>query len=268
MNSGWVKQAVRTRAACGPACNEARRQHQFPSRMHGGRNRELLGMRGGATHGREAGGDLNVDAARQDEHRVEVIANGLELWGGALLAVDTTLVSFSMVAGPQRQGAQAGGGHVVEQGVQRRAVAGFRLQEAHPRAAQCRAGDGLLHRHGRHCCFSRTCLAAPKTRRGAYLVLRRRSCHITGEAPGGCPTPEAASARQQGLRANPALLRRRCTRQRAGAQANTLRRHAVRRRRAAPTSGLPLPHALPPAWPPVRPRHGALRASGATFAPG
>ena len=100
VNSGWVKQAVRTRAACGPACNEARWQHQFPSRMHGGRNRELLGMRRGATHGREAGGDLNVDAARQDEHRVEVIANGLELWGGAQLAVDTTLVSFLMVAGP------------------------------------------------------------------------------------------------------------------------------------------------------------------------
>ena len=74
---------------------------------------------------------------------------------------------------------------------------------------------------------------------GAYLVLRRRSCHSTSEAPGGCPTLEAASARQQGLRADPALIRRRCTRQRAGAQAKTLRRHAVWRRRAAPTTGLP-----------------------------
>ena len=36
--------------------------------------------------------DLNVDAARQDERRIEVIANGLALWGGAQVAVDTTLV--------------------------------------------------------------------------------------------------------------------------------------------------------------------------------
>ena len=39
----------------------------------------------------------------------------------------------------------------------------------------------------------------------ACLVLRRRSCQGTSEA-GGCPTPEA-STRQQGLRADPALLR-------------------------------------------------------------
>ena len=36
--------------------------------------------------------DLNVDAARQDERRIEVIANGLALWGGAQVAVDTMLV--------------------------------------------------------------------------------------------------------------------------------------------------------------------------------
>ena len=80
---------------------------------------------------------------------------------------------------------------------------------------------------------------------GAYLVLRRRSCQSTSEAPGSCPTPETASARQQGRRADPALLRRRCARS------------------PAPTKGLPTPHALPP---PVhvcsrmsltRPRHGA-----------
>ena len=33
--------------------------------------------------------DLNVDVARQDERRIEVIANGLALWGGSQLAVDT-----------------------------------------------------------------------------------------------------------------------------------------------------------------------------------
>ena len=37
--------------------------------------------------------DLNVDVARQDERRIEVIANGLALWRGSQLAVDTTLVS-------------------------------------------------------------------------------------------------------------------------------------------------------------------------------
>ena len=31
--------------------------------------------------------DLNVDVARQDERRIEVIANGLALWGGSQLAV-------------------------------------------------------------------------------------------------------------------------------------------------------------------------------------
>ena len=38
--------------------------------------------------------DLNLDHInRQDDRRIEVIANGLPLWGGAQLAVDTTLVS-------------------------------------------------------------------------------------------------------------------------------------------------------------------------------
>ena len=37
--------------------------------------------------------DLNVVAAHQNERRLEVIANGLPLWGGVQLAVDTTLVS-------------------------------------------------------------------------------------------------------------------------------------------------------------------------------
>jgi hypothetical protein len=37
--------------------------------------------------------DLNVDEGAVDGRRLEVVANGLPLWGGAQLAVDTTLVS-------------------------------------------------------------------------------------------------------------------------------------------------------------------------------
>ena len=37
--------------------------------------------------------DLNLDVIRRDDRRIEVIANGLPLWNGAQIAVDTTLVS-------------------------------------------------------------------------------------------------------------------------------------------------------------------------------
>ena len=37
--------------------------------------------------------NLNVAPVRLHERRIEVIANGLPLWGGVQLAVDTTLVS-------------------------------------------------------------------------------------------------------------------------------------------------------------------------------
>ena len=40
-----------------------------------------------------------VISVRQDERRIEVIANGLPLWGGEQLAVDTTLVSALTAAG-------------------------------------------------------------------------------------------------------------------------------------------------------------------------
>ena len=54
--------------------------------------------------------DLNVDPARQDDRRIEVIANGLPLWGGAQLAVDTTLVSPLTAAGlPRRAGCRTAG---------------------------------------------------------------------------------------------------------------------------------------------------------------
>lgn len=36
--------------------------------------------------------DMNIDTPVTDERRIEVVANGLPLWGGAQLAIDTTLV--------------------------------------------------------------------------------------------------------------------------------------------------------------------------------
>ena len=47
--------------------------------------------------------DLNVDATRTDDRRIEVIANGMPLWGGAQSAVDTTLVSALTAAGAPRR---------------------------------------------------------------------------------------------------------------------------------------------------------------------
>ena len=52
--------------------------------------------------------DLNVDVARQDERRIEVIANGLALWGGSQLAVGTTLVSPLTSAGAPHRAAGTG----------------------------------------------------------------------------------------------------------------------------------------------------------------
>eukprot|EP00434_Breviolum_minutum_P031171 symbB.v1.2.027568.t1/scaffold2838.1/size69213/9 len=54
------------------------------------------------THTRLA--DLNVQHVQHiDDRRIEVIANGLALWGGAQLAVDTTLVSPLTRAGEPRR---------------------------------------------------------------------------------------------------------------------------------------------------------------------
>ena len=61
--------------------------------------------------------DLNVAPGRQDDRRIEVIANGLPLWGGVQVAVDTTLVSPLTAAGePRREGRRTAGAalrHVV-----------------------------------------------------------------------------------------------------------------------------------------------------------
>ena len=54
--------------------------------------------------------DLNVAPGRQDDRRIEVIANGLPLWGGVQVAVDTTLVSPLTAAGePRREGRRTAG---------------------------------------------------------------------------------------------------------------------------------------------------------------
>ena len=47
--------------------------------------------------------DLNTNTTRTDERRIEVIANGLPLWNGSQLAIDTTLVSpLTASAQPRR----------------------------------------------------------------------------------------------------------------------------------------------------------------------
>ena len=47
--------------------------------------------------------DLNIHPERFDDRRIEVIANGLPLWSGAQLAVDTTLVSPLDASGAARR---------------------------------------------------------------------------------------------------------------------------------------------------------------------
>ena len=61
------------------------------------------------THTRLA--DLNVQHVQHiDDRRIEVIANGLALWGGAQLAVDTTLVSpLTRVGEPRRRAGRFAG---------------------------------------------------------------------------------------------------------------------------------------------------------------
>ena len=55
--------------------------------------------------------DLNLDHInRHDDRRIEFIANGLRLWGGAQLAVDTTLVSpLTSSSQPRRRAGQYAG---------------------------------------------------------------------------------------------------------------------------------------------------------------
>ena len=78
--------------------------------------------------------DLNLQVDRVDDRRLEVVANGLPLWGGQQLAVDTTLVSpLSGQGQPVRRGGQVAGAAL--------AVARRRKERAYPelvRAHRCR----------------------------------------------------------------------------------------------------------------------------------
>ena len=54
--------------------------------------------------------DMNLQVDRVDDRRLEVVANGLPLWGGQQLAVDTTLVSPLSGSGqPCRRGGRVQG---------------------------------------------------------------------------------------------------------------------------------------------------------------
>ena len=78
--------------------------------------------------------DLNLQVDRVDGRRLEVVANGLPLWGGQQLAVDTTLVSpLSGQGQPVRRGGRVAGAAL--------AVARRRKERAYPelvRAHRCR----------------------------------------------------------------------------------------------------------------------------------
>ena len=59
--------------------------------------------------------ELNIgNIQRQDDRRIEVIANGLPLWGGVQLAIDTTLVSPLIRAGEPRSRAGRYAGAAVQ----------------------------------------------------------------------------------------------------------------------------------------------------------
>ena len=60
--------------------------------------------------------DLNLDVPATEGQRIEVAANGLPLWQGAQIAVDTTLVCPVRRDGQARPGADARPGLALEQG--------------------------------------------------------------------------------------------------------------------------------------------------------
>ena len=64
--------------------------------------------------------DLNLDVPATDGRRIEVVANGLPLWQGAQIAVDTTLVCPVRRDGQARPGADARPGLALEQAAQRK----------------------------------------------------------------------------------------------------------------------------------------------------
>ena len=53
---------------------------------------------------------MNTHSTQHDDRRIEVIANGLPLWNGSQLAVDTTLLSPLTASGqPRRHQSQTAG---------------------------------------------------------------------------------------------------------------------------------------------------------------
>ena len=54
---------------------------------------------------------MNLDAPATDGQRIEVVANGLHVWRGAQVAVDTTLVSALQRDGQPGAGAGVAAGH-------------------------------------------------------------------------------------------------------------------------------------------------------------
>ena len=96
------------RCSCGRMCDALGDHRSACPRAGVLRGRGVPLERAAAIVCREAGAtvsmhtlvrDLNIASVPGDDRRIEVIANGLPLWSGAQLAIDTTLVS---AAGPRR----------------------------------------------------------------------------------------------------------------------------------------------------------------------
>ena len=68
--------------------------------------------------------DLDLPVARHDARRLEVVAEGLPLFGGAQLAVDTTLVSPVQANGHPRRRCAEEDGAALQQARQRKQLSG------------------------------------------------------------------------------------------------------------------------------------------------
>ena len=145
-----------------PAPTNLSAQHDKPAAATGGKFRVCPGHeRAAARVCREAGGtvathvlarDLNVVPFCPDERRIEVIANGLPLWGGGQLAVDTTLVSPLTAAGLRRKDESRGtsikpGKYVLRSNTRRTTRpsehASAQLQKTRLEACQLRSSCGV-----------------------------------------------------------------------------------------------------------------------------
>ena len=64
--------------------------------------------------------DMNLDLPASDARRIEVVANGLPIWRGVQVAVDTTLVSPVQRSGQARAGCEAVPGLALQQATARK----------------------------------------------------------------------------------------------------------------------------------------------------